>query len=130
MELFLRLPKIVGSREYVIDGKTTRDIYEGEVPKEMDDYAKAVMGDGQARVAVTTDMGFKDYGNGVSVSVTLSMSCNQDVTTVNNTVQFLGSWSREYCKQQLAIADQEYQKLFYSKYPEKAPLPTWTPPGQ
>ena len=111
MEVYRREPKITGSMEYIVGGKTTRDIYEGEVPKEMSDYAQQVMGNAQARVAVTTDMAFKDYGNGVSVSVTLSLSCNQDDQTVNNVVQALGGWSRAYCKQQLEVARQEYQHI-------------------
>lgn len=127
MEVYLRDPKVILKRIYTLDGQEIADSEMGEVPKDMDDYAKLVMGDGQARVAVSHDMGFKDFGNGVSVSVTLSLSCNQDATTLGNVVQMLGSWSREYCKQQLAIADQEYQKLYFQKYPEKAPLPAWKP---
>jgi len=128
VNIYIRQPKVVGSREVVLHGKVTRNIYEGEVPKEMDDYAKQVIGDGNARVAVTTDMGIKDYGNGVSVSVTLSLSCNQDNATVNNVVQALAHWGREYCKQQLTIADQEFQELLLQKNPEAAsPPPPWKP---
>lgn len=111
MELHLRQPKITGSREYVIGKDSLRETYEGEVPKEMADYSQQVMGNGQARVAMTADMSFKDYGNGVSVSVTLSLSCNQDDQTINQVVGMLGTWSREYCKQQLAIAQDEYAKM-------------------
>jgi hypothetical protein len=111
-EMKLRSPKVVAGRTLNLPGGNTKHYtYEGEVPEEMADYSQQVMGNAQARIAVTTDMAFKDYGNGVSVSVTLSLSCNQDDTTVNNVIQTLGSWSREYCKQQLSIAQDEYKQL-------------------
>lgn len=110
-ELYQRLPKVTGSVDIEVNKKHFTSTHDGEVPKAMSDYSQQVMGNGQARVAVTADMSFKDYGNGVNVSVTLSLSCNQDDQTVNNTVQMLGVWSREYCKQQLELARAEYEKL-------------------
>jgi hypothetical protein len=111
MESYHRLPKITGSTEIDINKQVYTSTHDGEVPKEMADYSQQVKGDGQARVAVSADMAFKDYGNGVSVSVTLSLSCNQDDQTVNNVVQTLSGWSREYCKQSLALARVEYEKM-------------------
>lgn len=110
-EHYQRLPKMLSSIDIEFNKQHYTSLSDGEVPKEMSDYSQQVMGNGQARVAVSTDMAFKDFGNGAGVSVTLSLSCNQDDATVNNVVQMLGTWSREYCKQQLAVARVEYEKM-------------------
>jgi hypothetical protein len=107
----VRLPKIVGSREIVFNGTKTRDLNEGEVPVEVENYAKSVIGDGQARVAVSADMSVKDFGNGCSASVTLSISCNQDDQTINHVVQALGNWTKAYARQQFLEVDKEYQQM-------------------
>lgn len=112
MDLHLRLPKITGRIDIMLNGQVFTSNHDGEVPKDMADYAKQVMGDGQARIAITTDLSFKEnFGNGVSTSVTLSLSCNQDDQTINQVVQMVGMWSREYCKQQQEMGRIEYEKL-------------------
>jgi len=112
MELHLRLPKITGRIDIMLNGQVFTSNHDGEVPKEMADFSKQVMGDAQFRVAVTTDLSFKEnFGNGVSTSVTLSISCNQDDATIHQVVQTIGMWSREYCKQQQELGRAEYEKL-------------------
>jgi hypothetical protein len=111
MEVFQRLPKITSSTDIEFNKQHYTSTHDGEVPKAMADYAQQVVGNGQARVAISADMSFKDYGNGVNVAVTLSLSCNQDDASINNVVQTLGVWTREYCKQQLELARAEYEKM-------------------
>ena len=43
----------------------------------MDDDLKAIVGDGLGRVSAGMDVGEKEYGNGVSVSVMTSIACDQ-----------------------------------------------------
>lgn len=114
-DIKIRLPKIVGSREIKFDGAVTRDINEGEVPVEIENYAKSVVGDGLARVAVSADMSVKDFGNGCSASVTISLSCNQDDQTINHVVGTLGNWAKVYAKQQFLEVDKEYQQMKLAK---------------
>lgn len=116
----LRLPKVTGDVEILIDGESTRDLYEGEVPEEIMAYAQQVIGNGQARVAVSADVSMKDFGNGVSASVTISLSCNQDDETINNVVNSLGVWTRGYAKQQMEQAYAEYQNMYAQKHPGKS----------
>lgn len=128
-----RLPKVTGWREIVIDKQSTRDTYEGEVPEEIMAFAESVIGNGQARVAVSCDMGLKDFGNGSGAGVTISVSCNQDDQTIANVTRTLGQYTRFYVQEQLKAADEEFQKVYYQKHPEKAPQvtsgsPQWTPP--
>jgi hypothetical protein len=120
-ELQNRLPKYFITREYVNKGKTTTDRYEGEVPMEVQNYATQVLGDGQARISVTADFGMKDYGNGANGSVTISLSCNQDDTTINNVVNTLSIWTRAYAKQHFEAMDKEFQQMFFTKKQEGPP---------
>jgi hypothetical protein len=111
MDLHQRLPKITIATNIEFNKQHYTSTSDGEVPKEMADYSQQVMGNAQARVSITTDMAFKDFGNGAGVSTTITLSVNQDDATINNAVQTLGVWSREYCKQQLELARAEYEKL-------------------
>ena len=110
-ELDLKLPKLSVSREFTIKGKTTRDTGDGTVPEEIQNYAASVVGDGKARVALSGDLSVKDFGNGCSASVTISLSCHQDDQTINHVVQTLGVWVRGYARQQFDLIDAEYQKM-------------------
>jgi hypothetical protein len=121
VELRDHLPKFILTREFVINGKPTVDQYQGEVPMEVQNYAAQVLGNGQARVAVSADFGMKDYGNGASGSVTISLACNQDDATIYNVVGTLSAWTRSYAKQHFEVMDQEFQKMFLSKKQEGGP---------
>lgn len=120
-EKYIHMPKVVGGKELVIDGQVAHDVYEGEVPEEIMAFAEQVIGNGAARVAVTNDVSMKDYGNGVSCSVTISLSCNQDDQTLDTVVGALGNWTKEYAKQQFNQAYEEFKTLYAQKHPGSAP---------
>src|SRR4051812_29298488 len=61
--------------------------YTGEVPKELMDAYQQVAGDGRARVSVSTDMGVKNFGNGASAMVNVSLTCNQDTATLQQALE-------------------------------------------
>ncbi len=130
MEVDIRLPKMTGSFEIVLDGKiVSSGIHDGSIPEEIMGYSDEVMGNGAARVAVTADVSMKDYGNGVSASVTLSISCNQDDQTIANVAGTLGQWARAFAQQNFNQADAEFQQLFAAKHPDKAPKVYAGPPA-
>ena len=81
-----------------------------EIPKELMDSYQQILGDGKARVTVSADMGTKEYGRGVSVMVSVSLSCNQDGQTIANAIAMAGNFARGYLTQQHQAAEQEYQK--------------------
>ena len=54
--------------------------------QQQQDYYKAIIGDGLARVSVGRDMSEMDLGSGGKVFVSVSLVCNQDAQTVNYAV--------------------------------------------
>lgn len=111
MEVFARLPKITGWKEIVLNKQPTTDIFEGDVPMEVQDYAKQVLGDGNARMSVSADYGMKSFGNGAGGGVTVSMSCNQDVQTMANVHQFISQWAVKLARQHTEAAYAEYLQM-------------------
>lgn len=69
------------------------EVLEGEVPmsQQQQDYYKAVVGDGLARVSVGRDMSEMDFGSGGKVFVSVSLVCNQDAQTINYAVGLAAS---------------------------------------
>jgi hypothetical protein len=116
----IRLPKIVAWREISVDGQNTRYTYDGEVPMEVLNQAGDLLGGGAARVSVSQDMSLKEFGSGAAAGVTISLSCEQSDTVIAQAVGLAGYWAREYVKQQLELADQEYQTLAAQKKAAKA----------
>lgn len=128
MDLNVRAPVFRLAREITVDGQSYHDLYEGEVPEEIMAFADQVRGNGEARVAVGGDMAMKDFGNGVSVSVTISLSTHQDDQTIASVVRTLGQWQRFYTKEQFDLAYAEFQQLYAQKHPDKAPMVQSGPP--
>jgi hypothetical protein len=69
----------------------SNDVYVGEgvpeMPPEQQDRLQAILGDEKARVVVARDLGEKDFGNGGSVFVSVSLACDQDLNTVYQAAQ-------------------------------------------
>lgn len=90
--------------------------YEGELGTEpelrglMDQY-KEIVGDSKARVGVSTDFSVKDFGNGFSTMVTISLTCNQDQATIQQALGLASSMGRYYVKEYTKLAEQEFQSL-------------------
>ena len=79
------------------------------------DDVEALLGNRGARVAVSLDMGDKDFGNGFGAHVTVSLSCNQD----RGTIEEASDLAREACAfllpRALDDADSAYRKYVQSK---------------
>ncbi len=121
MELYTRLPRVLITREYKIDGQVVSETSD-EVSEEIMAFADQVLGNGQARVAVTADMGMKDFGNGATGSVTISLACNQDDTTIGSVFQTLKGWTRQMARQHFEEMDKEFQQVFAQRHPGKSPF--------
>lgn len=102
--------------EIVIKSERHQLNYEGDLHQDpelkglMDQYQQ-VIGDGKARVGVTTDFGIKDFGNGISTMVSITLSCNQDQKTIEYALSLAASMGRHYVKEYTKVAEQEYQQL-------------------
>src|SRR5512140_1439035 len=121
-ELYNRLPRVLITRSYKLEKDTVTETSD-EVPEEIMAFADQVMGNGQARVAVTADFGMKDFGNGPSGSVTISLSCNQDDATIGNVFQTLKGWTKAMARQHFEEMDKEFQQMFFARHPDKQPGP-------
>ena len=119
MELERLQPKMMITRVIKLDSIVTTDVSDGDVPEEIMAFADAVVGNGQARVSVSTPMDMKSFGNGSGASVSITLSCNQDDETIATVVRQLGAWTRFFAKEQCVIADDEFRQMYAQRYPGK-----------
>lgn len=77
---------------------------------QLDDFQRLI-GDGRARVSVTSDVGIKDFGTGASASCTIVLTCNQDASTLNQAAQLAANVSRFYAQQNRQYAEDELKML-------------------
>ncbi len=91
-------------------------------------FAEQVRGNAGARIAVTTDFAMKDFGNGASGSVTVSMDCNEDDQTMQYVAKSLSAWTIQLAEEHYKAADAKFQQMFYEKHPDKAPMVQSMPP--
>jgi len=65
------------------------ELYEGEAKmsdQQQVDYLKSILGDEKARVSVSCDLGEKDFGSGGGISVTVTLTCDQNTTVVSSAI--------------------------------------------
>jgi len=93
VEVEVRAPRIIGQADvYYVDkfnkrkreiialnwtGWDISQILPGEEGEKMDDELKQLVGDGKGKLSIGFGAGDKDYGNGVDVSVMVSLTCDQ-----------------------------------------------------
>lgn len=94
---------------------TERYTYTGEVPKELMDAYQQIVGNGLAKVSVSADMGTKDFGKGVSASVFVSLTCDQNQATLQHAIELAGAMARWAARDQNLKGEAEYQKLVQEK---------------
>jgi len=92
-----------------------RYTYTGEVPKQLMDAYQQVVGNGQARVSVSTEVGAKEFGTGASSMVTVSLSCNQDQQTLLTAINLAGEMARWAAKDLLGKSETELQQMLAAK---------------
>ena len=119
-EVFRPDVKIVGSREAVNkDSNTTEaatfQVEPHEIPRNIMDEIAKIAGDGKARVTVSTDFGIKEFGTGTSAMCSVSLTCNQDETSIDKAIGIAGDLARSYALEQRAQAERSFNELMQQK---------------
>lgn len=86
-------------------------VFEGEKPKELMDQFQTFLGDGKASVTVSTDMGVKKFGNGVSAMVAVTLSCGQDTANLTAAMELAAQVGRHYVKIYQHQAEEELRNM-------------------
>ncbi len=106
-----RLPRVIASATITTPGQADIIIETQEFPVTAQDQFSALAGDGKARVAVTVDMGIKDYGSGVSTSCTVSLTCNQDQQTLTQAAYLAEGFAKWFAKECHTRAEADFLAL-------------------
>ena len=72
-------------------------VYEGdlEMSTQEQDVLKQLIGDGRAKVTASREMSHKDYGNGGSVFVSVTLTCDQSQTTIDAAASWAGHFAEK-----------------------------------
>jgi hypothetical protein len=111
-EVFIEHPKF--SAGMSLSQEKQPDIhftFKEEVPKDIMDRFQQLVGNALARVSVSKDMGIKDFGTGASAMVTVSLTCNQDETTVAQAAELAAGAAGYYVNKFRSEAEGELQHL-------------------
>lgn len=99
LEVRSELPSIGGSITITYgtqqDPQAERFVHTGEVPKEIMDAYQELIGDANAKVTVGADLAVKDFGTGAGAFVSVSLTCNQDVNTVNMAISLAAAAAQQ-----------------------------------
>ena len=109
-------PKITGTTEATI--KETGEVFSSpfqfemkDIRREYMDEIKQLIGDSNARVTVSAEFGIKDFGTGASAMCSVSLTCGQDIPTVEKAAQLAGAMARDIAQEQRTRAEQELQAI-------------------
>ncbi len=80
-----------------------------------EDEATALLGDRAARVGVSMDMSDKDFGNGFGAHVSVSLSCNQDLSTIELAGELATDACRMLLPEALNAANSNYKAYVKTK---------------
>lgn len=108
-----RLPKVTASIDiHTPDKQIISEQFQIlDIPKDIMDELKSLIGDGLARVTVSADMGIKDFGTGAGAMATVSLTCDQSVAGVERAAQIAGSMARDIANEQRQRAENELQNI-------------------
>lgn len=74
-----------------IDGYGKRQM-EGEFQM---DILKGMVGDGNAKITLGSTQSDKDFGNGVETFISVTLTCNQDVATIEKALDIVKTFLNE-----------------------------------
>lgn len=121
MNVNKELPKISAGMSIEIKGQPSiHYTFTGDIPKEVMDAYEQVVGNGLARVSVSADMGIKEFGTGASAMVTVSLTCNQDIKTIETAVTLASELARGYALENRQRAEMELAPILQQKKEEAA----------
>ena len=105
-------PKYSASFALNIKGKNPQNyLFQGEVPERLMDDFKNIIGDGNAKVNVSVDMGIKDFGTGASAMCSVSLTCNQDYETIQKAISLASAVAKDSALQQRDLAQSELDNV-------------------
>lgn len=112
-EYNFKLPKVTASIDiHTPDKQIISEQFQIlELPKDIMDELKQLIGDGLARVTVSADMGIKDFGTGAGAMATVSLTCDQSVAAVERAAQIAGAMARDIANEQRQRAENELQNI-------------------
>ena len=85
------------------------------------DEIKQLVGDGLARVTVSTDFGIKDFGTGASAMCSVSLTCGQDIQSIERAARLAGDMARDIAQEQRARAEQDLTLLIAQRASTQGP---------
>ena len=87
--------------QFLLDGEDL------DMPK---DEIKKLVGDGEARVAVSVDLSDKDFGSGFGTHVTVSLTCDQNSDTLDDAFVIAKALAADYAEQAYEEAEDLFRK--------------------
>lgn len=111
-EHIFRLPKFYAHYSVKTEsGKTVNYDYRGDPPEKLMDAYKKIIGDGQAKVTVTTDFGMKSFGEGVSSMCAVTLTCGQNEEQINEAAVLAQELATDFAKQCAMKAMEELKEI-------------------
>jgi hypothetical protein len=109
---FIPLPKFRASYEVSRQGKEKVVFtYEGPIPERLMDEYQKIVGNAQAKVSVTVDMGIKDFGSGISSMASVTLTCDQSEDGIQRANELARELATDFSKQNALRANQEFHQL-------------------
>src|SRR4051812_28732979 len=83
------------------DKEVDHFVFEGEaqMSQQQQDAYKGLIGDGAAKITVAKDLGEKNFGNGGSVMVSITLTCDQSHAAINGAVDMAHGLADYWIKQ-------------------------------
>lgn len=110
-----RLPKLTASWHIHLEQRVISEQSQvldlTTLPRNVMDELQQIVGNGLARVAISADMGIKDYGTGAGALATVSLTCNQDMKTLERAAELAGELARGFAQEQRQRAENELQSI-------------------
>ena len=97
-----------------------------------EDAFEDLIGDGDAKIAVSMNMKDSSYGTGFGAHVTVTLTCNQDENTIRDARAMAGSLAQEFLDQsfkeahEIMVARNEDKRREHEEQKEKTRPPSRT----
>lgn len=102
--------------------------YEGDMPEQLQDQFRRIIGDGLARVSVGVPLDLKDFGSGGGAHVSVSLTCNQDANSIHQAHELAMQAALYYVKADLGKALAEFDQISAQRKAQQGMLPPGSGP--
>jgi len=104
-------PKFTANVQIKIGNSTELMTFRGPVPEKLMSVYESIIGNGLAKVSVSTDFSLKEFGTGVSSMASVTLTCNQDPASIAQASNIAGELSRDMAQQHAMAASEQYAAL-------------------